>query len=103
MFLEIFFRLSHFYNLRTLPYTPVNYYFCIAIIHSSTNKLIKKRYFFGNALFRFNVFQITKDTHLKIFMGFDEYCSYKIKIEEMLSAEFLLKPAVAVMLKNEKN
>lgn len=36
-------------------------------------------------------------------MGFNEYCSYKIKIEEMSSAEFLLKPAVTVMLKNAKS
>lgn len=36
-------------------------------------------------------------------MGFNEYCSYKIKIEEMLYAEFLLKPAFAVMLKNAKS
>lgn len=36
-------------------------------------------------------------------MRFNEYCPYKIKIEEMLSAEFLLKPAFAVMLKNEKS
>lgn len=36
-------------------------------------------------------------------MRFNEYFPYKIKIEEMLSAKFLLKPAVAVMLKNEKS